>query len=133
VFNLVLFASDVETWNDDLVTMDPDARAQVAEFVEKQEAVGGTNIYGSLERALDLAGTKGGNQWSKTTIDTIYVLTDGKASVGLTTDTEEILAFVRERNKTAGITIHTIGLSNAHDPVLLRRLAEENGGSYVGR
>jgi hypothetical protein len=28
---------------------------------------------------------------------------------------------------------HTIGLSAAHDSVLLRRLAEENGGQYVGR
>jgi hypothetical protein len=134
VFNLVMFASDVWTWADELVTMTPQARAEVVSYVEKDaKALGGTNLYGALERALDLAGAKGGTQFSKPAIDTIYFLTDGRASVGLTIDSEEILAFVRERNKTAGITIHTIGLSNAHDAVLLRRLAEENGGSYVGR
>lgn len=134
VFNIVCFASDVWTWADDLVTMSPDARAQVVHYVEKEaEAVGGTNIYGSMERAFELAGAKDGDQWSKPEIDTIYLLTDGKPSVGLTTDPEEILAFVRERNKTSRITIHTIGLSNAHDAVLLRRMAEDNGGKYVGR
>jgi Mg-chelatase subunit ChlD len=66
-------------------------------------------------------------------IDTIYFLTDGRATVGLTTNTEEILSYVRERNRNSGIVVHTIGLSDAHDAVLMRRLAEENGGTYVGR
>jgi hypothetical protein len=135
VFNLVLYASDVWTWTDDgrLVTMEPKTRAQVVEFVEAADAVGGTNIYGAMERALDVAGAKGGGEWSKPAVDTIYLLTDGRATVGVTTDPDEILAYVRERNRTAGIVIHTIGLSDAHDAVLLRRLAEENGGKYVGR
>ncbi len=133
VFTVVMFASDVWTWSDDLVTMSADARAQVVTYIEKLDAVGGTNIYGALERGLDLAGAKGGGQWTKPPIDTIYLLTDGRATVGLTTDAEQIIAFVRERNATAGITIHTIGLSDAHDAVLLRRIAEENGGQYIGR
>ena len=133
VFNLVLFASDVWTWTDGLATMSPEVRTQVVTFIEKSDAIGGTNMYGALERALDLAGAKGGGVWTKPPIDTIYLLTDGRASVGVTTDPDQILAFVRERNATAGITIHTIGLSDAHDAVLLRRMAEENGGQYVGR
>ena len=132
-FNLVLYASDVWTWADELVDMDDDARAEAIEFVEGCGAVGATNIYGALERALDMAGAVGGGTWSKPLVDTIYVLTDGRASVGVTTDTEDILAFVRERNRTAGIVIHAIGLSAAHDASLLRRLAEENNGSYVAR
>jgi HEAT repeat protein len=132
-FNLVLFASDVWTWSDKLETMSPDARTEVQQFIDKADAVGGTNIYGALERALDLAGAKGGDAWSKPAIDTIYLLTDGKASVGVTTDVDAILSFVRSRNQTAGIVIHTIGLSDAQDAVLLRRLAEENGGTYVSR
>jgi HEAT repeat protein len=132
-FNLVLFASDVWTWSDDLETMSNETRTQVKAFIDKADAVGGTNIYGALERALDLAGAKGGDAWSKPAIDTIYFLTDGRPTVGVTTDTEEILSVVRQRNKTAGIVIHTIGLSDAQDAVLLRRLAEENGGQYVSR
>ena len=53
--------------------------------------------------------------------------------MGLTTDPDEILAFVREWNASAGIVIHTIGLSGAQDPYLLRSLAEQNGGTYVSR
>jgi HEAT repeat protein len=135
LFNVVLYASDVWTWADELVEMSADARREVSEYVEQVGAVGGTNIYGALERALDLAGAGGrdGGKWSEPLIDTIYLLTDGRATVGLTVDTDDILAFVRERNREAGITIHTIGLSGAHDANLLRRLAEENGGRYVGR
>ncbi len=133
VFNLVLFASDVWTWADELVTMTPQMRKEASDFIAASDAVGATNIYGSLERALDLAGAKGGASWSAPVIDTIYFLTDGRATVGLTTNTEEILSYVRERNRNSGIVIHTIGLSDAHDAVLMRRLAEENGGTYVGR
>jgi hypothetical protein len=132
--NLVLFASDVWTWSDSLVEMNPKVRGEVVSYVEDVEAVGGTNLYGALEKAFDVAGAGGnGGQWAKPVIDTIYFLTDGRASVGVTVDPDEILAYVRERNQNAGITIHTIGLSDAHDAVLLRRMAEENGGQYVGR
>jgi Mg-chelatase subunit ChlD len=113
--------------------MTPQMRKEASDFIAASDAVGATNIYGSLERALDLAGAKGGASWSAPVIDTIYFLTDGRATVGLTTNTEEILSYVRERNRNSGIVVHTIGLSDAHDAVLMRRLAEENGGTYVGR
>jgi hypothetical protein len=132
-FNLVLYASDVWTWSDELVTMTSETRQEVAKAIEGLSASGGTNIYGALERALDIAGAKGGGTWSKPEIDTIYFLTDGRPSIGLTTVPDEILAYVRERNSAAGIVIHTIGLSAAQEAAFLRRLAEENGGQYVAR
>ncbi len=46
---------------------------------------------------------------------------------------DEILSYVRERNRTAGITIHAIGLSGAQDAYLMRSLAEQNGGQYVAQ
>lgn len=133
VFNLVLFASDVWSWADDLVVMAPDKRLSLTKYVEELDAIGATNIYGALERAFEVAGAEGGDSFTNPSIDTIYLLTDGKATVGVTTDREEILAFVRSRNQNARITIHTIGLSDAHDAVLMRRIAEEHGGQYVGR
>jgi HEAT repeat protein len=132
-FNLVLFASDVWAWADELVEMAPDKRLALSKFIESSDAVGGTNIYGALERAFEAAGASGGDAFTNPSIDTIYLLTDGKATVGVTTDRDEILAFIRSRNQSARITIHTIGLSDAHDAVLMRRIAEENGGQYVGR
>lgn len=132
-FNIVLYASDVWTWEDELVLMEPEARSDALRFVESLTAVGGTNIYGALTRAFELVGVKDGDEWCEPLVDTIFLLSDGQASVGVTTDSEQILSFVRERNRSAGIVIHTIGLSGAQDAYLLGSLAEQNGGAYAAR
>lgn len=133
VFNVVFYASDVWTWEDSLVETSDESISDALRMVDELEAVGGTNIYGALQTALDLAGAEEGDSWSEPVIDTIYFLSDGRPSVGLTTEPDEILAFVRERNAAAGVTIHTVGLSGAQDAYLLRSLAEQNGGIYVAR
>jgi len=132
-FNLVLYASDVWTWQDKLVEMEDGTRLAIQDYVDSLKANGGTNIYGALKLGLELAGADGGDEWSAPEIDTIFLLTDGRPSVGLTTDPEEILDFVREQNQNAGIVIHTIGLSGAQDAYLLSKLAEQNGGTYASR
>ncbi len=133
VFNVVFYASDVWTWQDDLVEMDDETRSDALRMIEELSAVGGTNIYGALAMALEMAGAEGGDKWSEPEIDTIFFLTDGRPSIGLTTEPDEILAFVRDLNASAGIVIHTIGLSGAQDAYLLRNLAEQNGGQYSAR
>jgi HEAT repeat protein len=132
-FNLVLYASDVWTWQDKMVVMEDSTRVAVRDYVDSLKANGGTNIYGALKLGLELAGADGGDEWSAPEIDTIFLLTDGRPSVGVTTDREQILDFVRELNQSAGIVIHTIGLSGAQDAYLLSKLAEQNGGTYASR
>lgn len=132
-FNIIAYAADVWSWDDAPVVMNPAARKEALAYVGALEGAAGTNIYSALERALDMAGVKDGSVWSKPEFDTIFFLTDGRATIGVTTDTEQILSYVRERNRTAGIVIHTIGLSGAQDAELMRRLAEENHGQYVAR
>jgi len=132
-FNLVLYASDVWTWQDDLVEMEGEQRVEVQDYVEDLRASGGTNIYGALRLALEIAGVKGGDEWDSPRIDTLFLLTDGRPSVGLTTNPDEILSYVREKNRSGGIVIHTIGLSGAQDSYLLSKLAEQNGGTYAAR
>ncbi len=133
VFNIVMYASDVWTWKDDLVEMEEDTRPKISAFLDGLEAVGATNLYSALEVALELSGAHADEKWAEPEIDTIFVLSDGRPSVGLSTDADEILALVKERNEAAGITIHTIGLSGAQDAYLLRSLAEQNGGTYAAR
>jgi hypothetical protein len=132
-FNLVLYASDVWTWQDELVEMGGTERVDVQEYVGGLRASGGTNIYGALRTALEIAGVKGGEEWDSPLIDTLFLLTDGRPSVGLTTQPDEILAYVREKNRSGGIVIHTIGLSGAQDAYLLSELAAQNGGTYSAR
>ena len=133
VFNLVLYASDVWTWEKGLVEVDPKTREEVKGFVERLTAVGGTNLFGALREAFQLAGTRIGDDWREPPIDTIFVLTDGKPSVGTVLEPDAILSHVREWNRAAGITIHAIGLSGAQDAYLLENLALQNGGKYVAR
>lgn len=133
LFNLVLYASDVWTWEDELVRMETAVRSDVLRFVDSLTAGGATNLHGALMRAFELAGVAEDADWSEPLVDTIYVLSDGKPSMGVLTVPEEILAAVRERNAAVGITIHTIGLSGAQDAGFLSSLALENGGQYVAR
>lgn len=133
LFNVIFYASDVWSWKDNLVKMDSDSRQEVTEVIEELRAVGGTNIYGAMQAAFKMAGAKAGNEWVEPKVDTIFLLSDGKPSIGISTDADEILSMVREANENVGITIHTIGLSGAQDAYLLRTLAEENGGTYAAR
>jgi hypothetical protein len=132
-FNIVCYAADVWAWDDAPAVMSPQTRKEALDYVGKLEGAAGTNIYSALEKALDMPGDTAGSSWSKPNVDTLFSLSDGRTTIGVTTDTEQILSLVRERNATAGIVIHTIGLSGAQDADLLRRLAEENGGQYVAR
>jgi HEAT repeat protein len=133
LFNIVCYAADVWSWADQPETMSPESRKEALDYIKALTGAAGTNIYSSLEKAFDMAGAKGGSTWVKPAFDTIFFLSDGRATIGLSTNSEEILAFVRERNANAGIVLHTIGLSGAQDAELLRRLAQENGGQYVAR
>ncbi|MFT7670542.1 MAG: hypothetical protein ACI8X5_003251 [Planctomycetota bacterium] len=133
LFNVIFYASDVWSWRDDLAELSEENRAEALDLFSRLEAVGGTNIYGALKLALEMAGADPGDRWAEPDIDTIYFLSDGRASIGLTTDSDELLGFVRDMNASAGIVIHTIGLSGAQDAYLLRSLAEQNGGVYVSR
>ncbi len=133
VFNVVLYAADVENWQNRLVVMDDETRAEVLAWLAALNAVGGTNVYGAMQRAFDVAEVEEGDTWSDPRVDTIFLLSDGQPSVGVTTDAEEILAMVAERNRSAGIVINTIGISNEHNAYLMRSLAEQNEGTYAAR
>lgn len=132
-FNIVRYAFDVWDWQPRPQTMSVDVRTDANAHVDGLVANGGTNIFGSLQRAFELAGVRDGDSWSEPVFDTIFLLSDGLPTVGVTTEANEILAFVEERNRSAGIVIHTIGLSHEHDVYLMRSLAEQNGGIYAAR
>jgi|GEM_PF-5881240 len=82
--------------------------------------------------------------------DTIYFLTDGLATAGkyrgpdigpraATKEENELyfeamknmLAEIKERNRVAQITIHAVGIGKGQDNWTLKRLAEQNSGTYV--
>ncbi|MFT5081562.1 MAG: HEAT repeat protein [Planctomycetota bacterium] len=135
--NIVVYAADVWTWSEDPVILDAETRADAQLFIEEIVANGGTNIWGCMERGLEMAGgkkgKKGAAKWVEPSYDTLFLLTDGQPSIGVSLDREEILDMVSEANESLGIVVNTIGLSSDQDAVLMRRLAEENDGAYAAR
>ena len=135
--NIVVYAADVWTWSEEPVVLDAETRADAQVFIEEIVANGGTNIWGCMEKGLEMAGgekgKKGAAKWVEPSYDTLFLLTDGQPSIGVSLDREEILDMVSEKNEPLGIVINTIGLSADQDAVLMRRLAEENDGAYAAR
>ena len=139
MFNIVLYSNDVWSWSDEPVVMNAETRAEVTTFVEGLTAMGGTNLYGAIKGGLDACRGEarrkdvGNPKWVTPVYDTVFVLSDGAPSVGISTDREDILDMAAEENSDMSVTINSIGLSTEQDAILMRRLAEQTGGKYVAR
>ncbi|MDZ4774419.1 MAG: hypothetical protein SGI72_14925 [Planctomycetota bacterium] len=92
-------------------------RSKAHKYVEKLEAVGGTNIHDALERAFE-----------DTQLDTIFFLTDGEPSFGREVDPVKIREIVQRWNVTRRIKICAISIGTDMD--LLKNLAADSGGEY---
>ena len=125
-FNVVFFNHEVMPWQPKMLEATEPNKRQAIKWIRDQPPLGGTNIHDALEEGFRIALRATGAR----SVDTIFFLTDGKATNGKVQDPEKILAEVREWNRTAGIRIHSIAVGE-HDEVLLRGLAEGTGGKYV--
>lgn len=134
-FNIVTFSSDVKVYSPTkmLVATKPNKAAAQA-FAEKLEPQEQTNIMDALEKAFELAG--GGkmqvDENYKGSVDTIFFMTDGTPTTGKSIDPKVIGDTVQKWNAVRKIRIHCIGIGK-HAEELLKRLADESGGTYVKR
>ncbi len=130
VFNLIFYSGEVKVLSAASMTATETNKTKARKFIDGLEPDGGTNIHDALERAFHLLRKKEDN-YDKGA-DTIFFLTDGQPTVGKLLDREKILAVVRDWNQDRRIRIHAIGVGD-HDGDLMKRLAEQNGGTYVAR
>ena len=144
-FNLVSFNGNpkAKAWKDDLVPANDKNRDAFKKYVDELRADGGTNVWSGMETALKIKSLVYGSRY-ETTIDEMFVVSDGAPSVGDVQDPLEILRLVRESNRWAGVRINTIFIDSATPPdmrqaqprlsipagELMRRMAEENGGRF---
>jgi Ca-activated chloride channel family protein len=122
-FDLVAFASTVNTFGDELSPASKDAVRRAEAFVDDMKATGGTNIDGALKEALALI--NGAER--KGRVGAVIFLTDGLPTVGVT-DIDAIMANVRDKNKR-GVRLYTFGVGYDVNAQFLDRLAEDNGGA----
>jgi Mg-chelatase subunit ChlD len=144
-FNLITFNGNpkAESWKKDLVPATPKNREAFKQHVNSLRADGGTNLWSGLEDALRIKSLVYGNRYT-TTIDELFVVSDGAPSVGDVQDPVEILRLVQECNKFAQVRINTIFISSqAPEEIrraearlsikpqeLMQRMAKENGGQF---
>lgn len=115
--NLITFAGQVQQVWDKLRRATPQNREELLDALAKAAPTGGTNIFDALETAFH-----------DTTVDTIYLLTDGEPTVGRLVNPDEICEEVERWNTKRQIVIHAISIGT--NSSLLRRLAEGSGGVY---
>ena len=130
-FNIIVYNKYVSVWQPKLVKASKRYKNDAFEYVLNIKAQEATNIFDALELAFKFAGRFLNDRHYASPVDTIFFLTDGKATAGRIQDTHEILAEVKRINRLGKITIHTIGVGYLHDREFLKSLAEQNGGKYV--
>ncbi|MGC6488428.1 MAG: VWA domain-containing protein, partial [Planctomycetota bacterium] len=145
MFNLVTFNGDdeAEAWSKDLVVANKRNKQRFARFVDKLRPLGGTNLWSGMEKALGIKTLVYGNHY-ETTVDEIFLLSDGAPSVGDVMDPVEILRLTQEINRFKEVRINTVFISSRTPPEvmaaqqnlslspkeLMRRMARENGGKF---
>ena len=119
MFNIVFFDEIAVPWKSKLQPADPRNVQRALDMARRVKPSGGTNIFGTLGVALADPG-----------VDTIFLLSDGKAHTGRFTDPDRILREIAAINRTRRVVIHTISLGPSR---FMKRLAEVTGGKYVER
>ncbi len=118
--NVILFHTTIHPWKKTLQRLTPGNRNALTNYLKNKKPTGGTNIYDALEAALRMPN-----------VDSIFLLSDGAPGAGKYVTTTDILRGIRRENQTRRIAIHCVSIGM--DSILLKRLAEENAGSYVRR
>jgi len=120
-FNVIQFGSDVDAWNPSgLAAATPANRRRAASFVRSFKPTGSsTNTLGALQKALNFAG-----------VDTVVLFSDGAPDQ----DPKAIREWLRRNN--SGVAVNTVALGEYFQKQygeFLQAVAQENGGTFIGR
>ncbi len=118
LFNLIVFSSEVSSWQDRISENTPTTLQEAKEYLNRLGAQGGTNIHGALRFAFE-----------DPDVDTIYFLSDGEPTEGDVIDPHAIRREVAHWREHRDVTIHTIAVGGRLQ--LLEWLAEDTGGTHV--
>jgi Ca-activated chloride channel family protein len=121
-FGLVTFSTESKKWRDALEYASKDNKDAASGYIEKLEAMGGTNISGALKDGISLAKTK--DEVKRPTY--IVFLTDGLPTVEQT-NVKELVKQANEQRETH-MRLFTFGVGYDVNTWLLDTLAEQNRG-----
>jgi len=146
-FNIITFAGEVDSWQDNLVRgrktsaikfvadLEPIRPSRGAGRRGKSAGASGkakTNTYAALMAAFGQQDKEVPDWKAKTKADTIFLVTDGVPTTGKITEVRKLIDFFTELNRTRGVVIHVVTFDD-QAAKKLRPLAERNGGQCVLR
>lgn len=141
-FNLVTFNGEAKArqWQKDLQVANARNKDAFRKYVNDLKAEGGTNLWGGIQEGLKLKSLVYGERY-ESSVDELFVLSDGAPTVGEILDPQEILRIVAETNRFSRVRINTVFISTPGERLpetmtikpeeLMRRMAEANGGRFV--
>ncbi len=148
-FNVIFFSGGTKKWRKNLVQATQKNKKALFSYIAKIHPNGGTALYDGMKEGLHVKELrKRGDRYSSS-VDEIFLLSDGMPSVGEILDPEEILIRIREWNLGANVRINTIYVGSIPRGMRMRpqgagrmgpekfmgRMAKENDGVFkkVGR
>ena len=120
-FGIVAFHTRVYQWQAGLVEATESNKDRAIEFVRSLGYGDRTNTYGALRRALDY----------DEDLEAVYLLTDGKPTIGELVSHQAILSDILHRNRFRHLNLNTLGFAvDGFTREFLKKLAMESGGEF---
>ncbi len=120
-FAISFYSDDVRQWRRELVEATEDNKRQAAIFIEQLEPRGMTNTYGALRQSLEY----------DEQLEAVFLLTDGRPTMGSIVVPEAIIADIVHRNRFRHLKFNTIGIKvDGPTERFLRNLAEHAAGEF---
>jgi hypothetical protein len=152
-FNILWYEALPSPWKQELVPATWPLKLEAMIATDKVNASGGTNIWDALELAFKMVEVpvkSGPNpvvidkkvNYATATggADTLFLMTDGRPTVGRLVATDELITELKKVNRLRKVTIHTIcmgdrppgaAIVDGPDPAFLKRIADQNNGDFV--
>lgn len=127
-FAVVWFGTAAGTWRARTLAGSETEKRALARWCQEVDGKGQTNAYDGLAEGFRFARRGAG----RPQIDTLFFLTDGRATGGPFIRTSDLLGELRAWARIERVRIHGIGIGES-DPALLQGLAALTGGRYVHR
>ena len=120
-FALMFYETNVRFWRKELVLANQENKLEAIAFVRRLGFGDRTNTYGALRGSLTFDDD----------LETVFMLTDGKPTIGATVQPAKILEDILGRNRFRNLNYNTIGIAvNPATEAFLKQLAVGSGGEY---
>ncbi|MGB0761624.1 MAG: vWA domain-containing protein [Rubripirellula sp.] len=120
-FAIMFYETNVRVWRKALVFANEENKLEAINFIRKLGYGDRTNTHRALLRSLVF----------DQDLETVFLLTDGRPTIGEIVQPEKILADILGRNRFRHLNFNTIGIAvNPSTEAFLKQLAEGSGGEY---